>query len=56
MCSSSIFIACSGSSVGGSLKLTFALVLGIKRLIDSSTPGASIANTLIAGSSQSLFE
>ena len=42
--------------MGGSLKLTFALVDGIKRLMDSSTFGASIASTLNAGSSQSLFE
>ena len=56
MCSSSIFIAWSGSSVGGSLKLTFALAFGITKLTASFTGGASIASTSKAGSNQSLFE
>ena len=55
-CSSSIFIACSGSSVGGSLKLIFALAFGMTKFTASLTGGASIAKTSNAGSNQSLFE
>ena len=49
-------MACSGSSVGGSLRLIFALALGMTKFTASLTAGASMANTSSAGSSQSLFE
>ena len=56
ICSSSIFIACSGFSVGGNRKLTLALAFGISKLTASSVEGASIAKMLKAGSSHNLLE